>query len=433
MKHPYLHLLLVLFAFAGGGSGHARAADIVELNRIVAVVNDSVITEAQLKERIFTITLQLRQNNTPLPPRDVLRRQVLERLVMEQVQLDMAQRTGVQVNDEQVNEVITNIARNNKLSLQQFRQVLERDGIDFSSFRENIHNEIVLNRLRARQVDSRVNVSEQEIDEFLQNQLIQGTLDIEYKLSHILIAMPEAAKPEVIASTRDKAQRVLDELHKGIDFRQQAVAYSDGQQALQGGDLGWRKAAQLPTLFTESIARMSVGEVSDLIRSPSGFHILKLDERRGGQRSIIEQNLSRHILIQTNALVSDTEARRKLERLRARILDGEDFAELARANSDDTGSASHGGELGWANPGMYVPAFEEAIASLKVGQISEPFKSRFGWHLLQVLERRKHDNTETQQRTRAHKALRERKADEAFQSWLRQLRDESYVEYRLEG
>lgn len=409
----------------------ASANRIEELNSIAAVVDDDVITRLELDNRINSIKKQLAQQNTPLPPEEALQRRVLERMIVEKLQLAQAKQRGISVDDESLNKVITNIAAENNLSLVQFQEVLQRDGVDFAAFREQIRDEIIISRLINRVVTSRISISDQEVDSFLAAQQENESRNLEYRLSHILIALPEAASPEQVQEARSKADKVLEELHAGADFSRAAATWSDGQQALNGGDLGWRKAGELPTLFSETVLTMQPGEISALIRSPSGFHILMLNQTRGEQSHVIKQTHARHILIRTNDVVSDYEARSRLERLRERILNGEDFAELARTHSDDTGSGAKGGDLGWANPGSYVPAFEETMNSLNEGEISGPFKSRFGWHILQVMERRNHDDTEEFNRNNARQVLHKRKIEEEQTLWLRRLRDEAYVEYRL--
>ncbi len=411
----------------------ATAARVQELNRIVAIVDDDVITYQELKDRLETIVAQLRQSKTPLPADNILQRQVLERLIVERLQLKMASRAGIRVDDENLNEVIGKIARDNGLTLAQFRQVLERDGFKFADFREEIRNELTISRLRSRQVESRIVITPQEVENYLAHRQAEGAEGTEYRLEHILIAVPEAARPAEIQAAKARAEELLGRLRSGADFREMAVSYSDGQQALEGGDLGWRKAGQLPTLFSEVALKMAVGAISDPIRSPSGFHILRLAEKRGETKHVVRQTHARHILIRTDAITSDEQARARLLRLRDRILDGEDFDRLARANSDDTGSASQGGDLGWANPGMFVPAFEEAMGKLAPGQVSEPFRSQFGWHIVQVLERRDHDDTEEHIRNQAREALRQRKMEEELENWLRRMRDESYVTIRLDS
>ena len=407
------------------------AEQIKELNSMVAIINEDVITRLELDHRILKIKQQLASQNTPLPPAAALERQVLERMIVEHLQLTLAKQRGVTVDDESLNNILSNIAAENGLSLIQLREVLQEDGIDFAGFREQIRDEIIISRLRNAVVDSSIKITDQEIDTFLESQREDQNRNAEYRVAHILISLPEAASPEQVQEARTRAEKVLEELNGGADFSQMAATWSDGQQALKGGDLGWRKASELPTLFSEIVVAMQPAAISELIRSPSGFHILKLAEVRGQQQSIITQTHARHILIQTSSLVSDQDARQKLERLRERILGGEDFAELARINSEDTGSGSKGGDLGWANPGGYVPAFEEAMNKLAIDEISEPFKSRFGWHILQVLERRNIDNTASFNRDKARKILRNRKKEEETKQWLRRIRDEAYVEYRL--
>lgn len=406
------------------------APRVEELNRIVAVVDEEAITSLELEKRLQAILAQLRQNGTPAPPRDILQRQVLERLIIERLQLTLAADRGVRVDDETLNQVIGRIAAQNKLTLPQFRETLERDGVAYADFREEIRGEIIMNNLRAREVESRVEVTQQEVDEFLTRQAGNGNLETEYHLGHILIAVPEGAGPEQVQAARARAQQVLDELRGGADFRQLAIAHSSGQQALQGGDLGWRKGGQLPTLFADNVLRLAPGEVSEPLRSSSGFHIIKLLDKRGEQRQFVTQTHARHILVRSNELVSDFDAGNKLSRLRERILQGEDFAALARANSEDPGSGAKGGDLGWANPGTFVGPFEQAMNGLKAGEISEPFRSQFGWHIVQVMERRQHDSTEELKRSRAFEAIRQRKIEEDTQDWLRRLRDEAYVEYK---
>ncbi len=415
-------------------ASHAGAAPrIVELDRVVAVANDNVITLKELEQRMETIKLQLQQaSRGDVPPDDVLRPQVLDRLIIERLQLDRAIESGIRVEDEEVNRTISRIAADSNISLQEFREVLTRDGVDFASFREDIRNEMIISRLRSREVENRVKVSDAEVEHFLESRTGRDTERVQYRLSHILIAVPEAASPEQVRKGRDEAEEILTQVRDGADFREMAVAHSDGQQALEGGDLGWRSREELPTLFADAVSGMEAGEVTDPIRSPSGFHLVRLEATRGQAEHLVQQNHAQHILISTNELVSDENARARLDRLRDRIQAGEDFAALARTHSDDKGSASRGGDLGWSNPGSFVPAFEQVLDKLSPGEVSQPFKSDFGWHIVQLIERRDHDNTEAYNRNRAHQALRKRKAEEELQSWLRRLRDEAYVEIRLE-
>lgn len=409
-------------------------AEVIELNRVVAVVNDDVVTAQELEERTRIVLQQIGKANTSAPPKEVLTRQVLERLVLERIQLQLAAESGMRVEDEAVNQVVGNIAAENRLTPEQFRQVLARDGVDYADFREDIRREILISRLRARHVNSRINVTPQEVDDYLASSAAKAQLQNEFQLAHILIAVPEAAGPEQIQRARSEAEQVLAQLKLGADFRQLAIAHSDGQQALEGGDLGWRRGGQLPSLFVEAVLGMEKGEVSELIRSPSGFHIIKLVDVRGGEeKHVVKQVHARHILIRPDEITSDADARARLERLRERILGGEDFAQLARVHSDDKGSGANGGDLGWAGPGQMVPEFEEMMYKTPLGQVSAPFRTQFGWHIVQPLARRDHDNTEEFRRMRAMEALRQRKQEEETEAWLRQIRDEAYVEYRLEG
>ena len=410
-----------------------NAAPAQPLNSVVAVVNDDVITAVELAKRVHTVLMQLRQNNTPPPPLQLLRRQVLERLIVERLQLTMAANKGIKVGDEQLNAVIGRIAAQNKLTLDQFRAALAKEGVAFADFRTQIRDQIIMNDLRQREVDSQVHVTPEEVDEFLTRNAGSSNLNVEYHLGHILISVPEGASPEQVQQARAKAEKVLTQLRGGADFKQEAASYSGGQHALQGGDLGWRRWGQLPTEFANAVVTMAPGDISGLIRTSSGFHIIKLYEKRGEKREMVTQTHARHILIRTNDITSDYDARTKLSRLRDRILAGESFADLARANSEDPGSASKGGDLGWVNPGSLVPEFEKQMDALKPGQISQPFKTQFGWHIVQVLGRRQRDNTDELRQARAEEAIRQRKIEAATQDWLRRLRDEAYVEYHLNG
>ncbi len=410
----------------------ASYAAIEAIDGIAAVVDDDVITQGELNTRLQTLVKQLREKGTQLPAMPILQRQLLERMIIEQLQMAQARQLGISISDEELNKVIDRIAAQNKLTLLQFREVLESEGHAFASFREEIRKELTIGRLRNTKVTKRVNVSPQEIDNLLESQRRSQSKNEELHLQHILIALPSDASPEQIAESRNKVEQVLGELRAGADFSNMAVSHSAGPKALEGGDIGWRRLAQLPVAFAEAIKEVGVGEVSKPIRSTSGFHLIKLLEKRGEQRHLTRQVDARHILISTSALISDREAKERLQRLRERILSGEDFAELARAHSDDTGSAAKGGELGWADPAIYVEAFRETIGKSQPGEVSAPFKSQFGWHILQVRQWREHDDTAKVERNRAFEALRERKTEEETENWLRRLRDEAYVEIRLD-
>jgi len=405
----------------------------VELDRIVAVVNDDVIMKSELDDKVRTVQNQLQEQGTTLPPAAILRKQVLDRLILTKLQIQMAENTGIRVDDESLNRTISNIAAENRLSLAQFREILESDGYSYERFREDIRNEILTSRLRQRQVDNRITVSEREIENFLDNQELQGEVETEYSLAHILIATPEGASAAERDEAREFAGKLLEDLDNGADFAQLAATYSDSQTALDGGRLGWREAGQVPTLFAEFVADMQKGDHSQIIRSPSGYHIIKLMDVRSTEQHVVTQTRARHILIKPDELVSDEEARRRLQQLLRRIKGGDDFADLARGHSNDTVSAADGGSLGWVSPGDLVPEFENAMNALAPGEVSPPFKTQFGWHIVQVLERREHDSTEDVKRAKAREAIRRRKLEEARQNWLREMRDDAYAEYRLEG
>lgn len=402
------------------------------LDRIVAVVNNEVITYRDLAQRIAQVSAQLEQQRVPLPPQDVLERQVLERIIAERAQLQFARDTGIRVDDLTLDRTIARIAEQNKLTLAEFRAALERDGMPYDRFREEIRNEITLSRLREREVDAKIQVSESEIDNFLEEQKSAPATGVEYNLSHILVSVPENASPEQIEARRQRAESALKQVQSGADFREVAVGFSDAPDALAGGLIGWRAQDRLPDLFTDALAKMKPGEVTPILRSPAGFHIVKLSDRRGGAAGVgVEQTRVRHILVRVNEKVAEDDARKKLEILRRRIEQGASFAELARSNSDDP-SASRGGDLGWILPGDTLPEFERAMNALKIGETSEPVRTQFGFHLIQVQERRNADLSADRKRVEARRVLRDRRIDEAYQEWLRQLRDRAYVDLRLE-
>lgn len=420
---------LLMFA---ASSAHATLAVADAFNGIVAVVNEDVITSLELETEMNKVKDQLRLQKTPLPKDEVLKKQLLDRLILRHIQLQLAERSRIRVNDDTLNGALDSLAQKNKLSLAQFREALQREGIDYAAFREDMRKDIVVNRLQRREVYNRVTVSEQEIDTFLSNQALQDQSNVEYHLGHILIAVPEAANSTIINNAKNKALQVVAKLRAGQDFAQTAVARSDGQQALEGGDLGWRSAAALPTLFMDAVLNMQVQAVSEPIRSPSGFHVIKLlDKRVNEPQYMVTQTHARHILVKPGELGSEQEALQRIEQLRQRLDSGEDFGALASAHSEDTGSAVNGGDLGWLNPGETVAQFEQAMDALPIGQLSEPVQSQFGWHLIEVLERREHDNTDNHRRSDAMEAIRRQKVEAELETWLRRLRDEAFVENRL--
>ncbi|MCI0505287.1 MAG: peptidylprolyl isomerase [Gammaproteobacteria bacterium] len=402
------------------------------IDRIVAIVNDDVITYVELATEVNVIKQQLRAQQTQLPPDNILEKQVLDRLVITRIQLQHAERRLLKVDDETLNKAIANIASQNGLDINDFRQALEASGMNYSEYRERIRNEIIVSRLQQREVQRKINVTDQEIEDFLANQDLQESTNEEYRLQHILLVVPEAAAAERIQAVKQKAQQLLERLQAGEDFSQVAIADSDGQQALTGGDLGWRKLAEIPTLFSDLVRNMQVGELSGVIRSPSGFHIIKLAEKRSSDvQHIVKQTLARHILIQTNELVASDEALERLQQLKQRIESGEDFAQIAKAHSDDKGSAADGGNLGWVNPGVMVREFEEAMNQLQPGEISVPVKTQFGWHLIKVEDRREHDNTEEFVKRQAGEFILQQKLGPALENWIRQIKDEAFVQLRL--
>ncbi len=421
---------VVLFFFFSVCLSTGAQAKKIEINRIAAIVNDSIITQIELDNRIHTISQQIRQKGTSLPEQAILESQVLEQLIMETLQMSLANSTGIKIDDETLNRTIKRIARNNNFSLAEFRNVLEKEGYEFTDFRENIRQEITLRRLHERQVHQRIVISQQDIEQFLNSQPADISRDKSFHLAHILVALPEAASPAQVASARKKMESITAKLDQGADFATLAISYSDGQQALNGGEIGWKQFAELPTLFANAIPDMKVDEVSKVIRGPNGFHLVKLLDIKGEQRHNVDKTHARHILIKTDEAVSDEEAKAVLSKLRQRIIDGESFAAIAKTHSGDTGSAINGGDLSWLAPGQTVPQFEAAMNRLSLDEISQPVQSTFGWHLIQVLERKQVDDTAAFERNQAQKILQQRKVEEELETWLRRLRDEAYVEYR---
>ncbi len=405
----------------------------VEVDRIVAVVNSEVITSLQLRGRIEQAKRQLARQGVELPPDNVLERQLLERLIVERAQVQLAQETSLRVDDATLERAIERIAGNNKLSVEQLRAALEKDGVAWNRFRDEIRTEILLTRLREREVDSRVVVTDAEIDNFIANNpdAFSGQ---EFSVAHILLRTPEGATPQQIEAVARRAEQVMTRLRSGEDFARVAAEVSDAPDGLSGGALGWRPLDRLPGLFADAVRRMQPGETSPILRSAAGLHIVRLVERRGGGDAAVqqlEQTRARHILIKTSEVLSDTDAEARLLAIRERVVNGADFGELAKASSADL-SAAKGGDLGWLNPGDTVPEFERAMNALQAGEVSPPVRSPFGWHLIQVMERRVQDVTDERKRSAARQALRERKAEQAYEDWVRQLRDSTYVDYRLE-
>jgi peptidyl-prolyl cis-trans isomerase SurA len=404
-------------------------AAVVPLNHIVAIVNDEVITRQELSKRYDETVRNLSRQNTPLPPREMLEKQLLERMITELALQQHARSTGVRVDPAQVERAIQRIAAQNKVDVPTLQAALEKEGQSLDGMRTTIRNEILIARARERDVDNRVTVSDAEIEGYLQTKAQQGA-ETEYNFAHILITVQENASPEQIQARRTRAEEIHAQLSQGADFAQMSASSSDAPNAMQGGAFGWRASGKMPALFVDALKPLQPGQISPLLKSSNGFHILKLYDKRGLDATLnVTQTHARHILIKTNELTSESDARNRLLQLKERIDNGVKFDELARLHSDD-GSAAKGGDLGWINPGDTVPEFEKAMNELAIGEISEPVQSPFGWHLIQVLERREQDVTQERQRLQARQAIRERKAEEAFQDWVRQIRDSAYVELR---
>jgi peptidyl-prolyl cis-trans isomerase SurA len=401
------------------------------LDRVVAIVNDGVVLNSDLDAEVAAVSERLHEQKLELPAQNVLRQQVLERLVLQEIQVQRANKAGVKVSDENVNKALEDIAQRNGMTLTQLPDALTKQGIDYPTYREEIRREIMLQMLRQRDVLQHISVTPREIDQFLEKQAKTPSAQNEYNVSHILIAVGQEATQAQLDAAAKRANDVYERAKGGEDFAKLAVAYSNSQTAFDGGALGWRKGSELPTFLTDVIAKLKPGEVSEPLRTPTGFHIIRLNEIRGGSAAAVEDQVHlRHILMKTTELADDATIKQKLTALRERILKGEDFGALAQVLSQDPGSAVDGGDLGWSGPGAYVPEFEKVVDSLKDNEISEPFKTQYGWHIVQLLGRRRFDNSDDLKRRQAMEAIRAGKADEETELWLRRMRDEAYVEYK---
>ncbi len=431
MKFNRLTFLLLTFCTVFATPAQSGPAPI-PADRIVAVVNSEAITLSELQSRLVSIERQARAQNTQLPSQDVLQRQMLEKMIAEKVQIQLAKDTGLDVPDAELDAAMGRIATGNKMSLSDFRAALDHDGIDWSKFREEIRDQIVMSHLRERDVESRVVISDGEIDNYLANPVTTDEVG-QVNIAHVMVRAQEQASPEQLSKLRIKAEQALAQVNGGEDFSKVAASFSDAPDALTGGVIGMRPATRLPTIYADAVQKLKPGEVSGLLRSSAGFHFIKLLERKGGEAEMppLKQSHVRHILIRVNEVISDSDARRKLEGVKERLDNGADFAELARLFSGDL-SAAKGGDLGWTNQGDMVPEFEKAMDGLALKEISQPVKSPFGWHLIQVLERRTDEGSPERKRMAARQVLRERKSDDMYQDWQRQLRDRAYVEYHLE-
>lgn len=424
-------LLASALLLASATVATTASAEVRPLDRIVAIVDSDVIMQSQLDQRIREVQQTIEKRGAEMPPAEVLQQQVLERLITENLQLQIGERSGIRISDEELNQAMGTIAQRNNMTLDQFRAALERDGLSLDTAREQIRREMIISRVRQRRVADRVQVSNQEVENFLASDLGKMQLSEEYRLANILIPVPESADSAQIQAAEKKARDTYEQLQQGADFAKLAVSRSASENALEGGDMGWRKAAQLPPPFDSEVSSMSVGEVTQPVRTPPGFIILKVLDKRGGETQVRDEVHVRHILIKPSAIRSEEESRLLIQRLHDRIQAGESFTELAKNFSEDPGSALNGGDLNWIDPNSLVPEFREVMANTASGELSEPFKTPYGWHILEVLGRRATDTSEEFREQQAQNLLRNRKYEEELQNWLRQIRDEAYVEIKI--
>ncbi|MFC6634433.1 peptidylprolyl isomerase [Microbulbifer taiwanensis] len=425
-KSGQLALLAMCALFA-----NTVSAQVQTLDRVVAVVDDDVVMASELQQRMSTIMNQIQAQQVQAPPADILQRQVLEQLIIERLQLQMASRAGVTVSEAELDQAIARVQQNAGVSPEQFRQRLAADGLSMKTFRQQIRQELLIRRVEQGSVNRRIQITDQDIDNFLRSKEGEFWKSPQYELGHILIPVSSSAPSDEVTKAREKAEQLAGQSRGGVDFRRLAIANSAGQNALAGGDLGWRKTVELPTLFADALDGLTVGDVTDPFRSDAGFHLLKIHAQRGSTEQVVEQTKVRHILVKPSAILSDDDAYNKLVELRQQILDGADFGELARENSEDIGTMLSGGDLGWSMPGQFVPEFTQAMDNTPVGEVTMPFRSQFGWHILQVEGRRKQDMTDQYIRNQAANLLRNRRYEEELQNWRREIRDQAYVEIKL--
>ncbi len=430
-----LTLTLVL-ALASTTVVHAQSRDLGAkgdlLDRVAVVVNDGVVVQSQIDQQVLNLTHRLREQGTQLPAASVLRQQITERLVLQEIQMQRAQKIGLRIPDEALNSQLREIAAQNHMEFSQLPDALAQEGIVYAEYREDMRRDMTLQVLRQRDVLARIYVSPREIDQFLAKQATNKNADVSYNVSHILIALPEAATPAQLEQAERLSNDIRNRANKGEDFGQLAVTYSQAQTALEKGALGWRKGNELPTFIADMVGKLKPGEVSEPVRTPSGFHIIRLNESRSDKDPLIVNQIhARHILIKTNELQDDETVRGRLQTIRDRIAAGtDDFAAIAKAVSEDPGSGSEGGDLGWTGGGTFVPEFEQALEKLKDGEISQPIRTQYGWHIIQMLGHRSQDMSTDERRRRAYEQIRASKLDEETELWLRRLRDEAYVDYR---
>lgn len=401
------------------------------IDRVIAVVDSGVIMESQLNERVEEILLRLRNDRTDLPPLNLLEEQVLDRLIIEEIQLQMADRAGIKISDSELNQTLSRVAAQNKLSLEDFRIKLETDGTSYRSFRDTIRKELILQRVQRGKVGAKIDISEQEIENFINSEEGKSQLAEQYNVQHILLSVKSGLTEEEIVEIEKSALSLVERLNEGENFEKLAASYSSGQNALEGGFLGWRTSSELPSLFASAISELKVGDIADPLRSGAGFHILKLTEKRGNTVKFLDQTLARHILVQPSEIRTENQAELLINEIYGRLKEGEDFKQLARQYSEDPGSKMDGGDLGWNNPGDYDPAFEKTMNETKIGELSEPIQSNFGWHIIEVLDRRNEDVSQEEQKNRAFKIIYDRKFEQELQSTLIELRAEAYVDIKL--
>ena len=421
--------ILISLSFSLISSGKSEN-NIKKLDRIVAIVDQEVITEKELEEKLITVINTLKNQKVDLPPENILKKQVIERMIINSLQIQLASETGIKVSDNQIDKTIDRIAEKNKLNITDFKKMIEKDGTPFYKFKESIKNEITISQLKEREIDSKILITDGEIDNYLSAQKNESSE--EFEVAHILIKIPEDASPEKLEKIKNKAEDAAKSIQNGKSFSQVSATFSDASNALEGGLMGIKKSNELPTLFLDALKKLDVGKISPILRSPSGFHILKLISRKGGETNlIVDQSHVRHILIKFSEINPENEIKKRLLALKERIENGTKFEELARQYSEDP-SASNGGDLGWINPGDTVPEFEKTISALKINEVSDPIKTPFGFHLIQVLERRSQDISKDAARIKARQEIKMRKSEEAYESWIQELRDKSFVEIHLE-
>ena len=423
LAQPLVALIILLVSLQA-------SAQVKVLDKIVAIVDDDVVLKSELDQRMDAIVAQLTQSGTQMPPEKILEQQVLERLISERLQLTMGYDSGVRISDEELNQAIARIAASNKISVAQYIEQVTLQGSSISAMRGEIRNELTIMRVQQGKVMRRIRISEQELDNFLKSEEGRFVTSPDVNIGQILLSISSDSNRKSIDQVVGRADLLFNQIDQGADFRAIAIANSADQSALQGGDLGWRKMAQLPGVFIDAVEKLDIGEVSQPIRSAAGYHLIKLYERRGGEEQLVEQHFARHILIKPNQIRDQKTTINQLNELRKRSIAGEDFAILAKEFSEDPGSALSGGELGWSTPGMFVPEFEQTMSTIAINDISEPFASQFGWHILQVTERRQQDFSSEILRNKAQSMLRQRKYEEELQVWLQEIRDEAFIEIK---